>query len=314
MYKPSGQLTNYWRTCPGGNFELNCYQNMTVTTSMLADESVTEAKADPDDIVLMRQPQTITGAKRFTQTVDVDVDVEVGRDVIVTNDILAGGSVNAVGDVTANGNIHTDGNVTANGNIVAGDRVYQGAGILVPPGVVMPYAGVSAPTGYLMCDGSAVSRTTYGDLFTGIGTTYGVGDGSTTFNLPNLNGRVVAGVSGSSPHAAVGDTGGSQTVALTTDELPAHSHTATTESAGTHTHTSNATGGSIGLITSTGNNTMDADVNSTPGEPDLYASLPELSINAAGAHTHTVNVGTTGSGAAFSVLDPFLTMSYIIKT
>jgi microcystin-dependent protein len=57
---------------------------------------------------------------------------------------------------------------------------------LIPIGALLPYAGTQAPTGYLMCNGSAVSRTTYVALFTVIGTVYGVGDGSTTFNLPNF--------------------------------------------------------------------------------------------------------------------------------
>lgn len=55
------------------------------------------------------------------------------------------------------------------------------------PGMIKPFAGTTVPTGYLLCDGSAVSRTTYANLFAAIGTTYGSGDGSTTFNLPNYN-------------------------------------------------------------------------------------------------------------------------------
>ena len=62
-----------------------------------------------------------------------------------------------------------------------------------PVGEVSSFAGSSAPTGWLLCDGSAVSRTTYAALFAIIGTTYGVGNGSTTFNLPNLKGRVIVG-------------------------------------------------------------------------------------------------------------------------
>ena len=77
-----------------------------------------------------------------------------------------------------------------------------------PAGIVMPFAGSTAPQGYLLCDGSAVSRTDYADLFTAIGTTYGAGDESTTFNLPNLSGRVVLGVSQSH---ALGTTGGEAT-------------------------------------------------------------------------------------------------------
>ena len=63
----------------------------------------------------------------------------------------------------------------------------------VPAGCVMPYAGATAPDGWLLCHGQAVSRTTYADLFAAIGTAYGPGDGSTTFSLPDLRGRVAAG-------------------------------------------------------------------------------------------------------------------------
>ena len=90
-----------------------------------------------------------------------------------------------------------------------------------PAGIVMPFAGSTAPQGYLLCDGSAVSRTDYADLFTAIGTVYGAGDGSTTFNVPDLSGRVVLGVSQSH---ALGSTGGEATHTLTEQELPAHSH------------------------------------------------------------------------------------------
>lgn len=64
---------------------------------------------------------------------------------------------------------------------------------VMPAGTVLPFAGISSPTGWLLCDGSAVSRTTYSRLFSAIGSTYGAGDGSTTFNLPDLRGRAVAG-------------------------------------------------------------------------------------------------------------------------
>lgn len=75
------------------------------------------------------------------------------------------------------------------------------------PGVVLDYAGTTAPVGYLLAYGQAISRTTYADLYNVIGTTYGVGDGSTTFNLPDLRGRVVAGKD---------DMGGSSANRLTT--------------------------------------------------------------------------------------------------
>lgn len=80
----------------------------------------------------------------------------------------------------------------------------------VPTGAVFSFAGSAAPTGYLMCDGSAVSRTVYASLFELLSTTYGVGDGSTTFNLPDLRGRVPVGLSSGGPAEvnALGDSDG----------------------------------------------------------------------------------------------------------
>ena len=66
----------------------------------------------------------------------------------------------------------------------------------LPAGVIIPFAGTSVPTGYLLCNGAAVSRTDYANLFAAIGTLYGAGDGSTTFNLPDARDRVLQGASG----------------------------------------------------------------------------------------------------------------------
>ena len=78
---------------------------------------------------------------------------------------------------------------------------------LVPTGTVLAFAGSSAPSGFLLCDGRAVSRTTYTSLFSVIGTTYGSGDGSTTFNLPDMRGRVAVGSDANSPGVKVGTKG-----------------------------------------------------------------------------------------------------------
>ena len=69
--------------------------------------------------------------------------------------------------------------------------------LLAPTGAINAYSGSIAPTGWLLCDGAAVSRATYSDLFALIGTTYGAGNGTSTFNLPNLKGRVIVGLDSS---------------------------------------------------------------------------------------------------------------------
>jgi microcystin-dependent protein len=98
---------------------------------------------------------------------------------------------------------------------------------LMPVGATIAYVATSAPTGWLLCDGQAVSRSTYSALFAVIGTAYGAGDGSTTFNVPHMMGRVAMGVhpsgTGEVP-TALGARTGEATHTLTTAEMPAHTH------------------------------------------------------------------------------------------
>jgi microcystin-dependent protein len=96
----------------------------------------------------------------------------------------------------------------------------------VPTGTVIDFAAVSAPSGWLLCDGTAVSRTTYSALFAVIGTAFGTGDGSTTFNLPDCRGRSTIGTGAGSglTNRAIGDKLGEETHLLITAEIPTHAH------------------------------------------------------------------------------------------
>ena len=94
-----------------------------------------------------------------------------------------------------------------------------------PTGTILIWSTNTAPTGYLICDGSAVSRSTYATLYGVVGTTYGTGNGSTTFNLPNLKSKVAVGRDSSQTEFNVlGETGGEKTHTLTIAEMPAHTH------------------------------------------------------------------------------------------
>lgn len=132
-------------------------------------------------------------------------------------------NLNDLGDVVitapSNGQV-----LKYNGTSWINDTDATGGG--VPAGAVQMWAGSSLPSGWLACNGAAVSRTTYADLFAAIGTAWGSGDGSTTFNVPDLRGRAPIGVGTGSGLTArtLGQKGGSETHTLTESEMPAHSH------------------------------------------------------------------------------------------
>lgn len=114
------------------------------------------------------------------------------------------------------------------------NKMKQAINLNAPAGVISMYAGSTAPSGWLICNGSAVSRTTYSRLFSAIGTTYGAGNGSTTFNLPNLKGRVPVGLDTSQTEFnSLGKTGGEKKHTLTINEMPEHNHQINTNQSGT---------------------------------------------------------------------------------
>lgn len=211
---------------------------------------------------------------------------------------------------------------------------------LNPVGAILMWGTASAPTGWLLCDGTAVSRTTYADLFAVLGTTYGAGNGTTTFNLPNLKGRVVVGKDAAQTEFdTLGETGGAKTHTLSTAELPSHTHTINhghsassgTESAD-HAHSGTTGGGGSHAhnIPNSGSFYKDNVVNSPSAWTD---SAGDHSTDAAGdhahsfstggrsaAHTHGITVndfngssGSAGSGSAHNNLQPYIVLNYIIK-
>lgn len=186
-----------------------------------------------------------------------------------------------------------------------------------PAGSLVMFAGAAAPYGYLLCDGAAVSRTTYAALFAVIGTSYGVGDNATTFNIPDLRGRVPLGAgtgAGLTPRV-LATTGGAESVTLDATMIPGHTHAGTTDSAGSHTHSSNAVGGqgNYGLALANGNDTA-TSTDGSLGELNVWTVPGALTINANGDHTHTFTTGSTGGGGSHANMQPWLAINYIIKT
>jgi microcystin-dependent protein len=179
--------------------------------------------------------------------------------------------------------------------------------------VINQYAGSTAPSGYLLCQGQAVSRTTYAILFSAIGTTYGAGDGSTTFNLPDLRQRVPVGLNSSGTFNALGNTGGAETHTITVAQLPSHTHSvdppsAATSSNGSHNHDYRDYYHNTGYSDNANDRTV--ALNTT-----TYSTRTTESD---GAHTHTLDIGafnssSTGSGTAIPIVQPYIVLNYIIK-
>jgi microcystin-dependent protein len=189
----------------------------------------------------------------------------------------------------------------------------------VPPGTVIMYIAATAPAGFLLCNGSEISRTTYATLFAIISTTYGSGNGSTTFNLPDLRGRVPIGFGQGSglTNRSLNGKGGAETHTLTTSEMPSHNHSISDpghgHSAGDNGHSHNITRGTTGYTASynssrenvTGGSRNNGDVNfgSDTGYANVYVNN----------NTTGISVNNNGSGNSHNNMQPFIVMNFIIK-
>ena len=156
----------------------------------------------------------------------------------------------------------------------------------MPTGAILTWSVTAAPSGYLTCNGDAVSRTTYSSLFAVVSSLYGDGDGSSTFNVPDLRGKFQAGfrttvdtgltsvTAGMVISTTIGNTGGVQAVTLATAQMPSHTHSIST-----------------------------------------YTGGGDVAVGAAGGEAATGRTtGATGGGGAHSNIPPVIIVNYVIKT
>lgn len=184
----------------------------------------------------------------------------------------------SVGQIVRVEGIGTDKFIT---DVVGGYALYDAEPIT--SGVICINPTSTLPAGFLFCDGAAVSRTVYSSLFTILGTLYGIGDNSTTFNLPNLRGRVPVGANAAEAEFnSLGKTGGAKTHTLTANEMPVHKHLGQTDAYGQ----AGGWGGVDGAVRA----------------------------GAASYRMYNQDTYNAGGGAAHNNLQPYVTMNYIIKT
>lgn len=195
-------------------------------------------------------------------------------------------------------------------------KIREGGFALVPAGAIIDYAGTSAPDGWFFCYGQAISRTTYATLFAAIGTTHGVGDGSTTFNVPDYRGRVGAGkddmggsaasrltTAGSSTDGATaGAVGGAQNRSILQANFPNVNFTVSGISLSDPGHSHPITLTSDGL-----NNFVNVGSNSGVGSAATEVATTGITIASQGT------AASGGSGTALTTVQPTIVVNKIIK-
>lgn len=243
------------------------------------------------------------GEKAITKT---------GATALTAGDIANGALIQVVYDGTQFQLISTSG-VDVGSGILTGDNTFTGTntfsgtaavtgsltfggGTVIPIGTIQMYAGASEPTGWHFADGEAISRSTYAACFSAMGTTFGTGNGSTTFNLPNIKGRVPIGV-GQGSTAEGGGTGTNRTLAATGGK---EAHTLTSSESGlpAHNHPATLLGGG-GANASTG-----------AGTPSMGATTSNGQIS--GTNIVVNNNSASNASSAHTIMNPFLALNFIV--
>jgi microcystin-dependent protein len=216
-----------------------------------------------------------------------------------------------------------------------------------PVGSLLTYAGLTAPTGWLFCNGSEVSKSLYPRLFAVIGNLYGTPANSSNFVLPNLAERIPVGKSNSN---SVANSGGNSSITLSVGQLPSHTHAGTTDANGTHTHTGttdaegthshsvydpghthsvqdayfaenrgngqNVYGTSAGTDSDNDYITRNINTGNSYTGVSIYSAgshVHTFTSQNAGSHSHTFTTGSTGNGDSIDIRNKFIVMNYMIR-
>lgn len=228
-------------------------------------------------------------------------------------DNLIDGWITITGGLNVTQNLSVGGEIVSQGNIITKGRFKDGplGGDVSPVGSIIMYAVDSVPFGWLICDGSNVSRTTYADLFGLLGESWGAGDGSTTFTLPDLRDKFIR------ASGTVGTTGGSDD-AIVVD----HTHTNSVGNQGA-SHKHNTVIGSHAHAFSASDVGINPTAKYTVGvtgtiHSTVYSNTFNYGTKQSGnqltAHSHTVTINNAGSSGTDANIPAYITLRFIIKT
>jgi len=330
----NGEQSGVWGNTTNSNWNLieQAVAGVQTITMANADYTLTNLNGVPDEarntvlvvqginsgvrkiIAPLNQPKTYIISNQTTGGYDITIGSSTGDYITIPNGVTAqvytdgtnfySSQTGSAGDFYVNGNATVEGNLTV-----------SGITNIIPTGVIQMWPTVTAPTGFLLCTGTAVSRTTYAALFAVIGTTFGAGDGSTTFNLPDMRSLHPKGAGGV---IGLGVIAGSSVVTLNTGNLPAHNHGindpghvhSITDPGHTHPQRQNISpsfqGGAAGANVSYGS----VSSNSTT-RVSTDSNTTGISVQ---SHTTGITTQNTGTGDTFSTAQPSIGVNYIVYT
>ncbi len=248
--------------------------------------------------------------------------------VALANDVTVGGALTVTSNSTFSGLVSASTTPTSSAHLT--NKAYVDKSM--PVGTVVAYAGTAAPTGWVICDGQTLNRTTYASLYSVCGTAYGAGDGSTTFNVPDLVDRFVKGagtavttLGGRTSPVTERATAGTKTVpvpqhthsaTVTVASGGSHTHTASTDAQGNHSHLYNAQYFATGMGTG-GSSVMRPEAGATTTASTVATGNHKhnITVDSGGSHGHSGStVSVSNYGTAGATMEPqHYTMYYIIK-